>query len=102
MAVVMEKGNSKLSQAIGGTFIMQNMVIYCETTELGQSWSHMVNLLQVLHLFLWFLSSLIAGGPSIKVNFPPIFNEIDGEPAILDGVPVTGSPCGSRTVGRET
>ncbi len=40
-----------------------------------QSWSWVVNLLQVLHLFLWFLTSLFTGGPFVKS-----FNEINGGP----------------------
>ena len=55
-----------------------------------------------LHLFLSFLPSLFTGEPFIKSQFPPIFNEIDGEPVIffnkIDGVPVTGLPDKSRAV----
>ena len=68
----------------------------CITSK--QSWNLKVNLLQVLHLFLWFLISLFADGPFFSAHFQwnrfrtcYLFNKIDG-------VTVTGSPCDSKTV----
>ncbi len=89
----------KLLRGVSHSEIKLGVGIYSEWTRMEtqfwtiyQSWICQVNLLQVLHLFLWFLTSLFAGVPSInRWRTCYVFNKIDG-------VHVTGSLDGSRTV----